>query len=339
MIYRLIFSVLFFTSSHYVFGQEDFFELKRKADSLYYSGNNSEAFLTYKKLFSLKVDDKLKNSSKYNMAAVAALCKKKRVAFKYLNSIFSAKNKYKYLYQITYDELINDSSFILMWNTCKWRKTLRRVESNNVELNKGIDSSLILLILKLRDRDQVHRKKLYQTKKEFGDESKEVEYLYASMRKGDSLNIRVIDSIVNIHGWLGIDKVGYAGHYNFSLIIQHADTKTQLRYLPLLREKVKNNTVVSGILALLEDRVHLATEGVQLYGTQTCMDRETQEFYVCPIESPDSLDERRFLLGLSPFKTEAKRMRIEWDLEEYKRLLPKYRKIYKRDVDLNVEKL
>ena len=47
-------------------------------------------------------------------------------------------------------------------------------------------------------------------------------------------------------------------HTTLFLVIKHANAPTQVKYLPMLREAVKNGNVKAHNLALLEDRVMLA---------------------------------------------------------------------------------
>lgn len=53
------------------------------------------------------------------------------------------------------------------------------------------------------------------------------------------------------------EVVGNKGSTTLFLVIQHADLGTQVKYLPMVREAVKQHKAQASNLALLEDRVAL----------------------------------------------------------------------------------
>jgi hypothetical protein len=107
------------------------------------------------------------------------------------------------------------------------------------------------------------------------------------------------------------------------LVIQHADQKTQEKYLPMMRAAVKNGKAQGSSLALLEDRVALGQGKRQIYGSQIGRDPDTQLYYVSPLEDPDNVDKRRAEVGLGTLAEYVNRWQIKWDVEQYKKDLPK----------------
>ena len=73
----------------------------------------------------------------------------------------------------------------------------------------------------------------------------------------DSINLIKIKKILDERGWLGADIIGGQGNSTLFLVIQHSDLETQLKYLPMMREAVKNGNANAISLAILEDRVAL----------------------------------------------------------------------------------
>lgn len=116
-------------------------------------------------------------------------------------------------------------------------------------------------------------------------------------------------------------KVGNAANQALFLVIQHADLATQQKYLPMMRDAVKNKNAQGGALALLEDRVALREGKKQIYGTQIGTNLETNKSIVSPLEDPDNVDKRREKIGLPPMAHYVKRWNIVWDVEEYKKTL------------------
>jgi hypothetical protein len=84
------------------------------------------------------------------------------------------------------------------------------------------------------------------------------------------------------------------------LLVQHADQDVgfQKRCLPILRAAVEAGQAEPAVLAYLTDRVRVAEDQPQVYGTQY-QDKDG-EFGPHPIEDPDHLDVRRAEVGLEP---------------------------------------
>src|SRR5262245_10783305 len=71
----------------------------------------------------------------------------------------------------------------------------------------------------------------------------------------DSLNLVQVEALIAAYGWPGKSFVGARGNQACFLVIQHADSATQVRYLPLLQQSVAQGESSPADLALLEDRV------------------------------------------------------------------------------------
>jgi hypothetical protein len=94
------------------------------------------------------------------------------------------------------------------------------------------------------------------------------------MNEKDSLNLIKVEKILNEHGWLGANVIGKQGNKTLFLVIQHSDLETQLRYLPIMREAVKNGNAKGKDFALLEDRIAIKQGKRQIYGSQIKIDIE-----------------------------------------------------------------
>jgi hypothetical protein len=156
---------------------------------------------------------------------------------------------------------------------------------------------------------------------QFGFESKEMQELFGTIRKMDSINLVKVTRIIDKHGWPGIDKVGQQGASTVFLVIQHSDAETRAKYLPMMRQAVKDGKANGGELALLEDRIALEQGRKQIYGSQI-MRNEDGSYSVLPLEDPDHVDKRRLEVGLPPLRDYVSRWGIEWDVKEYKKNNP-----------------
>ncbi len=120
---------------------------------------------------------------------------------------------------------------------------------------------------------------------------------------------------------MGSDVIGNQGNSTLFLVIQHADLKTQEKYLPMMREAVKNGKAYGSSLALLEDRIEIRNGRKQIYGSQIGMD-DKNTYYVAPLIDPDNVDKRRAEVGLPPLSDYVKNWNMIWDVEQYKKDLP-----------------
>jgi hypothetical protein len=171
--------------------------------------------------------------------------------------------------------------------------------------------------------DQEKRLEVEKVLKKFGWDSPEMKALWKVISEKDSINLIKVKKIIDEHGWLGADVIGPRGNQTLFLVIQHADLATQEKYLPVVREAVKNGKAEASALALLEDRVALRQGKKQVYGSQIGMDNETKTYYVSPLEDPENVDKRRAAVGLEPLAKYLRHWKIKWNVEQYKKDLPR----------------
>ena len=135
-----------------------------------------------------------------------------------------------------------------------------------------------------------------------GYESKEMKDLWKTINKNDSANLIQVTDILEKYGWLGADAVGEQGNATIFLVIQHADQKTQEKYLPMMRQAVKNGKAKGSQLALLKDRVAIRQGKKQIYGSQISRDQQTGKYFIAPIEDEPNVNKRRAPLDLCHLK-------------------------------------
>lgn len=107
--------------------------------------------------------------------------------------------------------------------------------------------------------------------------------------------------IINEMGWPSVEKVGEEASDAAFLIVQHSDHNPSFQEEVLSLMKEAPEEAVPGYhVAYLEDRVRVAEEKDQLYGTQFQED-ENGRLAPYPVEDEGNLDERRLQMGLPPF--------------------------------------
>jgi hypothetical protein len=112
-------------------------------------------------------------------------------------------------------------------------------------------------------------------------------------------NLRLLDSIYQIYGWLSSAQVGYNGSLVQFLIIQHDDLETQNKWLPIVRKAVDSCLLAPGNYALLIDRILVRSGKKQIFGTQSFFDYQKNKFVPYPIRKYKKVNKRRMENGMS----------------------------------------
>jgi hypothetical protein len=195
--------------------------------------------------------------------------------------------------------------------------------AENSKPETKLNAQLVQQLDSILEADQKYRMKLNEIEKKYGWESKEMKANWKAIIENDSVNLLEVKEILDNNGWLGEDIVGEKGSAALFLVIQHSNLATQEKYLPMLKEAVKLGKASGSRLALLEDRVALRQGKRQIYGSQISRDEETKLYYVSPLDDPDNVDKRRAEVGLQPIANYVIEWQIKWDVEQYKKDLPK----------------
>lgn len=204
--------------------------------------------------------------------------------------------------------------------------SIAQVNSFHIDSSK-MDRQLMASLDTLYQNDQAIRVKLVASLRNKGSHN-EIDSIRMTMHKQDSLNLIQLNYILSRYGWLGPQRVGVTGSQALFLVIQHADLLTQQKYLPVIRNAVKEGKTFSSNLAILEDRIAMRKGEKQIYGSQS-FTNATGKKYTYPIEDPEHVDERRKVMGMQPMKEYLASMNNTWDLEEYKKMLPEIEKMAK----------
>jgi hypothetical protein len=191
-----------------------------------------------------------------------------------------------------------------------------------VKAKAQLNVALISQLDSIYHHDQDLRPQFDKAVKKYGWPSKEALDIWQMIGLKDSIDQIKVCAIIDKYGWLGADIVGARGNMTLFLVIQHANSAIQEKYLPLLREAVKKGSARGADLALLEDRVALGNGKKQVYGSQITSYEGSNKTYVSPLEDPDNVDKRRAEVGLPPMKVYLRDFHMRWALEQYKKDLP-----------------
>jgi len=298
--------------------QENYFKLVKVADSLYKAKAYKASAETFKEAFD-QLGRKAYKYDRYNAACAYAMANEKDSAFFHLYRLAESKMKYN-----EYEHITKDTDLVSLHSDERWEKLISIVKTNKDEYEKDFDKPLIAELDSIYNLDQVYRHQLDDIEDKYGRESAELKAQWKLISKTDSTNLIRIKEILDTRGWLGPKVVDYKGNSCLFLVIQHSDLETQVKYLPMMEEAVKQHNANASSFALLKDRVALGQGKLQIYGSQIGRIKETGEYYLLPLEDPDNVNARREEMGLGSIEDYVGNWNLVWNVEEYKKKLPEY---------------
>jgi hypothetical protein len=294
---------------------EQYSTLVKEASNLYNTKEYSTSAQKYNEAFST-IEGKAIPNDRYNAACSYALSSNIDTAFYHLFRLAKTASKYKY-----YNHLKADFNLNSLHKDERWEELLVIVKANKVNAGKYFDEELTMLLDSVSIEDQNCREDLEKIASRYGWDSDEVNFQRKIINRIDSVNLTIVEKIIDERGWLGSDVLEVSGNSALFLVIQHSNQNVQEKYLPIMREAVKNGKARATSLALLEDRVALGQGKEQVYGSQVM--NIDGRWYMRRLEDPENVDKRRAEVGLIPLNEYTQNsFGFTWDLEEYYKSIP-----------------
>ncbi len=321
---QIIFVILLF-SAYLTTGQNvssEYEKLVKTADSLYKAKDYKNSALKFSEAFK-SIGWKGTQNDRYNAACSWALTAVPDSAFFNLERIV---NKLEFS---NYNHIMADPDLVSLHQDARWKPLMEKVKLNKEKAEANFNKPLVAELDSIYTEDQKYRLQIDSIDKKFGWNSNEMKDHWKMINHKDSLNLISVKAILDKYGWLGPDVVGWQGNSTLFLVIQHADISTQEKYLPMMRDAVKNKKAQASSLALLEDRVLLRQGKMQIYGSQIARDPETQKYFVSPLIDPDNVDKRRVDMGLGRLADYVSQWNIKWNVAQYKKDLPRLKQLSK----------
>lgn len=174
------------------------------------------------------------------------------------------------------------------------------IESKYAQYAKdsGMDIDLMKEFDAILESDQAQRQEMRGVSEKHGWQSPQMDSLWKIQNYSDSVNTIRISQLIDQMGYPGKSTVGPGHQSTAFLVIQHADQKTQEKYLPIIKKAADEGEVRWASVALLIDRVRQGQGKKQIYGSQVNRDSETNEYFFGPIEEPYKVDSLRASVGL-----------------------------------------
>jgi hypothetical protein len=128
----------------------------------------------------------------------------------------------------------------------------------------------------------------------------------------DAENLPWLRQVITEHGWPGRSLAGPDGAHAAWLLAQHADADPafQRQCLDLLAVAAAAGEATGAELAYLTDRVALAEDRPQEYGTQAAA--RDGRWAPSRLRDPDTVDERRAAAGLGPIAAYLDRIAADY---------------------------
>jgi hypothetical protein len=117
----------------------------------------------------------------------------------------------------------------------------------------------------------------------------------------DQSNLAWIKQQVDASGFPSVGDVGVEGVQNAWLLTQHGDSDPafQAKVLSQLKQRLKDENFMRADYAMLTDRVRLAQNKRQIYGSQLAP-KDDGQWVLRPVEDRAHLDQRRAGMDLMP---------------------------------------
>ena len=208
---------------------------------------------------------------------------------------------------------ICDPSFQNVQHTADWKALIIKHSDSITRTDPVKDLPLAMELWKKHISDQAYYPDWDSIVFIHGRKSKQFDSIIKLKRNISKDHVRMLDSIVSIHGWPAKRIVGSLGSSAAFLVVQHASKKQRKQYLPLLIEAAKNNEAEKSEVALMVDRFRLECGKRQLYGSQIGGRKKAK---VLRLKSPKYEDQRRAEMGLGPLSEYASWLGAEFTVEQ-----------------------
>ncbi len=273
----------------------------RKADSCYMAQNFVLAKDMFTKAFALDV--KPFGNQLSNAASVSALAGDVDAAFGFL---WRRAELYKDWYS---DYVAQDKDLQSLHSDARWQVLLDTMATRQARIEKDYDQPLRKRLQEISRIDQNIRYQYITAMWQQPVDSVRLMDLLHEMQRIDSANTAEICQILDTRGWVGKDKVGEACA-TFWLVIQHASTELQKKYIPMFREGAERGELSKEQVAMMEDCINVNEGKPQKYGSQIIQDPETGKYMVAPLLDKNWVDEWRKEVGMQPLAEYVKQWGI-----------------------------
>lgn len=202
--------------------------------------------------------------------------------------------------------------FLLLTISCANESTLKQAKIDNQKTE-----NLIAVLDTVWQTEQIPIRLRDSLGRIYGVESKEYKEQQLLYEQNHFINEKKVRCILDTYGWPTKEMIGERGNWTLCNVIQHSDNEIRIKYLPMMRQAVKDKKLEPRFLVRASDRIATERGDLQIYGGQMKYYPETKSFNVWPVFEPENIDKRRAEIGLDSIAIFLKnRFDFEWNLEE-----------------------
>lgn len=202
--------------------------------------------------------------------------------------------------------------FLLIMMSCS-----RKIKSREIETTAEKQENLIAVLDTIWTTEQLPIRSRDSLITLYGVDHNLVKEQNIIIDKNHLINEKKVKEILDNYGWPSKEMIGERGNWTICNVIQHSDNEVRLRYLPMMRQAVKDKKLEPRFLVRAEDRIATERGDLQIYGGQMKYYPETKSFNLWPVFDPANIDKRRTEIGLDSIAIFLKnRFDFEWNLEE-----------------------
>lgn len=289
---------------------QDFKQLIVAAEQAYQNKNYKIAGENYQKAFTSKNFQNIPKEDLYNAACVFALQGNTDEALEMLDKSIDAGWQ-----DIAWMQ--KDSDLASIRGDDRWNLLLEKTQEKIAAFEASLKyPKLRVELLNMKEDDQKYRRLMLQLQKNKEKNTAKIEQLIHSINDLDSKHTARMEEVITKIGWPKISDVGEDGSNAAWVLIQHADKRPDLqnKCLDLLKEAINTQEAKSSNYAYLYDRVQVAYNEKQIYGTQIQTNVLTGKREFVPIKNEHEVNEKRKDMGLSDIISFAKRMGISYQI-------------------------
>lgn len=242
----------------------------------------------------------------YNYACGLSLDRQNDSAFKYLN-LSIAKD--------ISETCLTDPDFLPLRTDNRWdvfeNRLIEMLEAKYQRPYKDIMYTKCLW--KMRALDQKYYTDIHIAERKIGKNSTVVNSLWEIKEELNKQNQMELNKLIEQKGWPKLSDVGNNAADAAFLIIQHGPIALQKKYLPIIEKFYKEGEANGQSYALLYDRVQVADNKPQRYGSQIKFNNLLEKYELFPLEDESRVEEWRKSVGLNSLADYAAMWNIKFE--------------------------
>lgn len=183
------------------------------------------------------------------------------------------------------------------------------------EQNENKKDVMIKKINEMYERYNLYRAKTSEIFKKKGWNSNEMIENDERIKNADATNHTAAKEFFSNYGLPTNSVVGEELAHRFWLIVLECDSDQdfQTRVLKQMYTAMETSDISTADYAYLTDRVRINRRATQIYGTQIRYNEARQTYEPYDLKNPETVDQRRVLMGLEPMETYIRKMNLKYN--------------------------